>query len=144
MLSVGDTHTMSYLVPENKTVPYVIPESDDFKSMPKVFATAFLVGATEWACMDALRPHLDPDQTSVGIDIDISHEAATLPGMTLTFELTVTEVGERTVTWEVETHDEAGVISRGTHSRAVIDKQRFIQSVNARASECHLPGVVLA
>ncbi|MFF3570799.1 hypothetical protein ACFYXQ_23730 [Nocardia jiangxiensis] len=28
-------------------------------AMPRVFATGFLVGFAEWACIDALAPHLD-------------------------------------------------------------------------------------
>ena len=43
----------------SKTVPALYPESPEFVAMPEVFATGFLVGFLEWACIKAINPHLD-------------------------------------------------------------------------------------
>lgn len=61
-LTPGVTLTFRYTVPENKTVPHVYPESPRFREMPEVFATAYMVGLLEWACIEAMQPHLDPGE----------------------------------------------------------------------------------
>ena len=58
-----------------------------FQAMPKVFATGFMVGLFEWTCMQLLAPHLDPWEGSLGVQIDVSHEAATPPGLTITVDV---------------------------------------------------------
>lgn len=48
----GLTHELRYRVPVDKTVPHVYPESELFRSMPAVFATAYMVskaGASPFA-----------------------------------------------------------------------------------------------
>ena len=94
--------------------------------MPEVFATGYLVGLLEWACILALKPHLDwPREQSVGTHIDVSHCAATPPGMEVVVRVTLLSVEGRKLTFEVEAHDEAELISAGRHERFVIDRARF-------------------
>lgn len=140
-LAVGDTHTMTYVVPAHRTVPDVFDESPEFQTVPRVFATAYFVGAAEWACMEALRPHLADGQGSVGVRVDLTHTAATLPGMTVRYEVEVTEADERTVTWKVEAFDDLGPIGSGTHTRAILDQERFVRGVNRRAEQAGVPGL---
>ena len=83
-LKPGLEYTFSFLVSKEKTVPYVYPESDLFREMPEVFATAFMVGFMEWACMEALRPYLEEGECTLGTMINVTHQAATPPGMTVT------------------------------------------------------------
>ena len=109
----------------NKTVPYLYPESDRFQEMPEVFATGFMVGFLEWACMEALEPHLDPGERTVGTMINVTHEAATPPGMKVTAHVRCIAVEGRRTRWEVEARDEIDVIGRGQHERFIIDLDRF-------------------
>ncbi len=130
-LQPGLEYTHTYRVPENKTVPHLYPESELFQEMPKVFATGFMVGLMEWACMEALAPHLEPGEGSVGTLINVTHTAATPPGMEVTVHVRCLEVdGQRTV-WEIEARDEVDVIGKGTHERFCIDFDRF----NARVAK---------
>ena len=124
-LAPGLTHTFSMTVTEDKTVPYLYPESPDFTSMPKVFATGFMVGFIEWACLDALKPHLDDGEGSVGIHIDVDHQAATPAGMEVTAEVEVTEVDDRKVSFKIAVRDEVEIISEGRHQRFIVDWDRF-------------------
>jgi fluoroacetyl-CoA thioesterase len=55
-LSPGVKHSFSYVVPENKTVPYTYPESPIIAGMPKVFATGFMIVLMEWACAELSAP----------------------------------------------------------------------------------------
>jgi len=65
-------------------VPHVYPESVLFQVMQHVFATTYLVGLFECACLGAMQPHLEPGEQSVGVDIHITHTAATPPGSNVT------------------------------------------------------------
>ena len=77
-LKPGIRYTHTFTVPKSKTVPALYPESEEFVIMPVVFATGYLVGFLEWACIKAINPHLDwPEEQTVGTHIDVSHEAAT-------------------------------------------------------------------
>ncbi len=121
----GVTHRLSFAVSEEKTVPFLYPESPDFAAMPKVFATGFMVGFVEWACIEALAPHLDDGEGSLGVHIDIDHRAATPPGMEVTAEVEVVEVDGRRVSFDVAVSDEVEVIAEGRHKRFVVDWDRF-------------------
>ena len=76
-LKVGDVFSWSYKVPVEKTVPHLYPESEEFRKMPEVFATGFMVGLLEWCCIEALKPHLDEGEGSLGTSISVSHTAPT-------------------------------------------------------------------
>ena len=112
-------------VTEEKTVPYLYPESPDFTAMPKVFATGFMVGFIEWACLDALKPHLDLGEGSLGVHIDVDHRAATPPGMKVTAEVEVVEMEGRKVSFQIAVRDEVEIIAEGRHRRFIVDWHRF-------------------
>lgn len=116
----------SFHIPESKTVPALYPESAEFREMPEVFATGFLVGFLEWACIKAINPHLDwPEEQTVGTHIDVSHVAATPAGFTVTAKVKLIEVDGRRLVFEVEAHDGLDLISKGKHERFVINKDKF-------------------
>jgi len=121
----GITHSHRFTVTEAKTVPGLYPESPDFVAMPKVFATGFMVGFIEWACLELLKPHLDEGEGSLGVHIDVDHRAATPPGMVVTADVEVTEVDGRKVSFRVTVRDEVEIIAEGTHQRFVVDWERF-------------------
>ena len=128
--------THSFLVPDSKTVPNLYPEAPEFQTMPRVLATGFLVGLVEWACMRVIAPHLDgPAEQSVGTHVNLSHTAATPPGMTVTVTARLESVEGRKLTFTAVAHDGADEICRGSHERFVIDTARF----NAKVALKH-PG----
>jgi fluoroacetyl-CoA thioesterase len=131
-MAAGLTHTFKYRVPPEKTVPHVYPESEIFRAMPPVFATAFMVGLLEWACMESMRPHLDHGEQSVGTGIWVTHTAATPPGLTVTVEVKLTHVEGRRLLFEVSAHDGVDPIGSGTHERFVIDGARFATRANEK------------
>ena len=124
-LQNGMTFTHRYRVPQEKTVPFVFQESDLFQAMPPVFATAFMVGLMEWACMEALRPHMDDHEISLGTNICVTHSAATPPGMQVEVEVELLEVSGPKTKWSIVARDEKDVIGEGTHERFSIDGKKF-------------------
>ena len=128
-LKPGLTHTVTYTVPTNKTVPYLYPEAPGFTDMPMVFATGFMVGLFEWACIELLEPHLERGEGSLGTHVDFSHSAATPPGLTVTVKATCTKVDGRTIEFKVEGHDGVDAIGGGRHRRAVVRWDKFTERV---------------
>lgn len=133
-LKPGLTHTFQFRIPESKTVPHLYPESRMFQEMPAVLATGYLVGLLEWACVEAIRPHLDwPAEQSLGTHVSFSHDAATPPGLTVTVEVRLERVEGRKLVFHVQAHDGVDRISSGTHERFVIDAARFRDKVAQKA-----------
>jgi fluoroacetyl-CoA thioesterase len=110
--------------PPSKTVPALHPESDEFVAMPEVFATGFLVGLLEWTCIKAMNPHLDwPREQTAGTHIDVSHEAATPPGLEVTTSVELIAVDGRKLVFEVSAPRRSGPDLEGA-ARAICDHQR--------------------
>ncbi len=132
-LKPGIRYEHKFIVPQSKTVPALYPESDEFVAMPEVFATGFLVGFLEWACIKAINPHLDwPQEQTVGIHINVSHEAATPPGLEVTATVELIAVEGKKLIFVVEAHDGIDLISRGRHERFVINKKKFDAKLGAK------------
>ncbi len=133
-LQPGLTFEFRFTVPENKTVPYLYPESPEFQEMPRVLATGYMVGLFEWACIQALNPHLDwPREQTVGIHVDLSHTAATPPGLTITVRGMLEKVEGRKLTFSLTADDGVDAISQGHHVRFVIDALKFNAKAKAKA-----------
>ena len=120
-----------FIIPVSKTVPSLYPESVEFIQMPEVFATGFLVGFLEWACILCINPHIDwPHEQTVGTHINVSHEAATPPGFEVTACVELISMEGRKLTFNVEAHDGVDLISKGRHERFVISKPSFDERLN--------------
>lgn len=133
-LRPGLTGRLEYLVPAGRTVPHLLPESKEFGALPDVLATGYLVGIVEWACMRALSGHLDDGEATLGVHVDISHDAPTPPGTLVTVDVELIRVEGRQLKFSVQARDDDAVISRGTHGRAVIDLRRFQARLLARVT----------
>ena len=125
-LQPGLTHQFQFTVPPTKTVPHLYPESALFQQMPQVLATGYMVGLMEWACIEAIRPHLDwPREQSLGTHVNFSHLAATPPGLTVTVDVRLDRIDGRRLLFSVTAHDSIDQITAGTHERVIIDVNRF-------------------
>jgi len=133
-LQPGLEHEFRYRVPETKTVPALYPESPEFQQMPEVFATGFMVGFFEWACIQAINPHLDwPEEQTVGTHINVSHTAATPPGFEVTAKVKLVEVDGKRLVFDIEAHDGVDPIGRGTHERFIINSPKFTAKIKRKA-----------
>jgi fluoroacetyl-CoA thioesterase len=94
-----------------------------------------MVVMMEGAATKALRPHLDANEGSVGISVNVTHLAATLPGQTVTVTAEVIAVDGRKVTFEVIAHDGLDKIGEGTHARAIVPWDRFKSGIAAKAAK---------
>ena len=132
-LRPGIVYEHTYTVPDSKTVPALYPDAPEFQEMPDVFATGYMVGFLEWACIKAIEPHLHwPQEMTVGTHIDVSHEAATPPGLTVTASVELIEVDGKRLVFTVQAHDGVDTISRGRHERFIIDRDAFSDRVKRK------------
>ncbi|HEY0635630.1 MAG TPA: thioesterase [Gammaproteobacteria bacterium] len=70
---------------------------------------------------------------------DVSHEAATPPGLEITADVELIEVDGRRLVFHVEAHDGIDLISKGRHERVVINKKRFDEKVASKNTEKSIP-----
>ena len=134
-LRAGLTGTFRYKVPPSKTVPRIYPEAPDFQLMPKVLATGYLVALCEWAAIELMKPHLDwPREQSLGTHVDLSHTAATPPGLTVEVRTRLTAVEGRKLVFAIRAHDGLDSIGEGRHERHVIDAERFARKLAEKSA----------
>ena len=127
------TYQHKFTVTDKKTVPNLYPESDLFQEMPHVLATGFMVGLLEWACIELLRPYLEwPEEQTLGTHVDFSHDAPTLPGMTVTIDVELVKIDGRKLVFQVSAHDGIDIISTGSHERILIDQKKFLDRLDKR------------
>lgn len=123
---------------ENKTftVHKTVTEADTAArvgsgSLP-VLATPVLIAWMEEAACGCCAALLEEGTTSVGTEMSMRHTAASPVGMgvTVTAELTAEE--GRALSFRVYAEDAAGAIGEGSHTRAVVRAERFMEKTNAK------------
>src|SRR5579862_6293040 len=105
-LKPGLRRAETLVVGEALAVPAQAQLFDPAIEMPPVFATAQMIAFVEWVCVHALAPYLEPDQRSVGTRVEMTHTAATPVGMTVTADVELVEIRDRTLRFKVACRDE--------------------------------------
>jgi fluoroacetyl-CoA thioesterase len=125
-ITTGLTGTAQLLVGPEHTASFVgsgrIP----------VLATPVMINVIEAAALNAAEHLLPAGHQSLGIHLDVSHVAATPVGLLVTATATVLRVQGRTITFQVEAHDEVEVIGSGTHQRVVVSVARFDERIQRK------------
>lgn len=101
-----------------------IDEQDDF---PEVFATSRMVALMELAAARLMKPSLAENELSVGVNVNINHFAATPNNAEVKAVAIYKGMEGKLYKFEVELHDKGGKAGSGTHTRAIVEKQRLIQ-----------------
>jgi predicted thioesterase len=86
----------------------------------------------EEAACNAVAPFLSEGETTVGTKLDISHDAATPVGLTVTATAEITGVNGREISYHVTAEDGVGVIGSGVHKRFLVDAERFLSKAQKR------------
>lgn len=94
-----------------------------------VFATPAMVALMENAAMLAVKDHLPEGSATVGTQISTSHLKASPLGASITASAELVEVDGRRLTFAVKAWDEKGTIGEGTHTRFVVDRERFLSKL---------------
>ncbi len=97
-----------------------------------VYATPCMVALMEGAACEAIKEALDEGQTTVGIALNIAHISATPVGLEVHAEATVTAVEGKIITFDIHAYDEIGEIGKGTHQRAIVNSQKFLDKTYSK------------
>ena len=100
-----------------------------------VYATPAMIALMEKAACNVLTPYLDKESSSVGISMNITHDAATLPGKTITATAELLAISGRKLTFKVTAQDEYGIIGQGIHERFIVNKEKFIAKLKNKESK---------
>lgn len=90
-----------------------------------VFATPAMIALMEQTAWKSIVPYLDSNQSSVGTRLDITHDAPTPLGMTVTCESELVEIDGRRLVFTVTASDDKGIIGKGIHERFLIQEDSF-------------------
>ncbi len=86
----------------------------------KVLSTPDMIRLIEGTCLFGVQPRLDENQTTVGIHVCVSHEAAVASGEDVTVTGEISEVDRRRLVFEVKVTHGDKLISQGTHQRFIV------------------------
>lgn len=125
-LKPGMTGTLTQTVTADKTAPVVGSGSVE------VFATPMLVALMEGAACAAIDPHLPETHTSLGLKIEVLHTAPTPVGLDVNAEAELIDVSGRKLVFQITAHDCKDVIGKATHTRVVVDRKRFEESLKLK------------
>jgi fluoroacetyl-CoA thioesterase len=128
MLSVGLTREATTIATPADSAALVAP------LLPDVYASARMIAFVEATCAALMAEHLGPGETSVGVGFQFAHEAATPIGMTVRVRVRLAEIDRRRFVFEVEGHDAVDRITVGKHERFVVDRDKFMDRVRAKAA----------
>ena len=106
----------------------------------RVYGTPYLVRDIEMTCRQLILDHGDPGEDSVGTDVAIKHLAPTLLGMSVEITVTVAAVEGRKVTFEISAKDNMDQICAGTHGRFVVDVNKTVERLKAKAAKLAAAG----
>ena len=92
-----------------------------------VYATPCLAALMEGAACAAIEEALPQGQTSVGTALNLEHLSATPVGLDVRASAEVTAVEGRKITFAITAYDEAGEIGRATHTRVLVNSEKFLE-----------------
>jgi fluoroacetyl-CoA thioesterase len=123
---IGTTGELQFLVEQKHVIDFATD------GMPAVLSTPNLIGLLERTARQALQPFLEPDERTVGIEIELRHFAATPLGEQVTCTTRVVYVEGTRIAFQIEARDRRELIARGLHKRAVIRVQSFAAQIERR------------
>ncbi len=97
-----------------------------------VLATPEMIRLMEGAAVSAVDPLLPEGYSTVGIQVQVNHLAATPPGMRVRVRAELQQVDGRKLTFRVQAFDEVEQVGEGTHQRMIVELARFKQRVEAK------------
>jgi fluoroacetyl-CoA thioesterase len=122
-LKIGLVREETFLVEEQHTA-YHIGSGDE-----RILGTPWMISFMERVSNRLVLEHLPDGTMSVGIHVDVKHLAATPVNTQVRVRVEVSEIEKSRLVLKVEAWDPIEKIGEGTHKRAVVDKNRFMERV---------------
>lgn len=122
-LTLGLRREETFLVEEAHTA-YHIGSGDE-----RVLGTPWMISFMERVSNRLVADHLPKGMMSVGIHVDVRHLAATPVIATIRVQVEVISLEPNRVTLKVTAWDSQDKIGEGQHTRAVVERGRFLRRV---------------
>lgn len=126
-LEIGMKNRVEKVVPKEQLASFVGSGALD------VFGSPYMVLLMEEACFYCVRDEVGEGNSTVGTHLDISHDSPTPVGTKVWCECELVEIEGRKLIFKVEAFDEFGSIGKGTHERYIVNDDKFMAKVNAKA-----------
>ncbi len=95
-----------------------------------VFGTPSMCALMEEAACNAIADCLEEGMGSVGISLDITHDAPSAIGQKVTATAELTAVDGRKLTFSLRVADDKKPVGKGTHNRFIINNEKFMSKLN--------------
>jgi predicted thioesterase len=106
--------------------------SDPQDDFPEVYATSRMIALMELAAARLMKPLLSEGELSVGVNVNVTHMAATPNNVEVKAVATYKGVLGKLHEFEVDLYDQGGLAGNGTHTRAIVKTERLIQGAVSR------------
>ena len=126
-IPIGSTGTARLIVASEHTAPRV------GSGAIAVLATPIMINLIEAAALAACEHLLQAGHQTLGTRLDVSHTAATPVGGLVTATARVIAVEGREIAFKVEARDDLDVIGGGTHTRVIVNVEKFEARVQRKA-----------
>ncbi len=124
---VGDVGELHFVVQPEHAIDFAA------KGMPAVLSTPWLIWFLEHAARQAVVEVLEDGESTVGVQINVSHQAPTPLGQQVICTARVVHVEGAVISFGLKAHDQHELIARGTHKLRIISVDRFARRVNRRS-----------
>ncbi|KAB7885355.1 thioesterase family protein [Poseidonibacter ostreae] len=132
-LEIGTKDSIEFKVKNSDLASNLNISKDD--GFPDVFATARLVALMECSAAKILIPFLKEGELSVGVNVNVTHLAATLEGDIAVSTATFDGMEGKLYKFSIEVVDSGGKIGTGTHTRAIVSTERLMSGAKKRVSK---------
>lgn len=99
-----------------------------------VLGTPAVLALVESAAVAAVSAELSEAETTVGTSVELEHVAPTAVGGTVTATVGLVAIEGRKLRFTFEVTDAAGPVARGSHTRAIVERDRFLSEADRRLS----------
>jgi len=132
-LEIGTQEFIEYKVEKKDLAKNLAISKED--NFPEVFATARMIALMEASAAKILIPLVKEDQLSVGVEVNIKHLAPTLCGDIVKSTATFDGMEGKLFRFSIEVEDSGGKVGFGTHSRAIVTKDRLMDGASRRVGK---------
>jgi len=129
-LSAGVETTAAITVDKPRTIDFM-------GESLRVYATPELVRDIEMTSRNLLLEHLDEGEDSVGTRVEVDHTGASLLGMTVDINVSISAVEGRLVTFDVTAHDGIEPVAKGKHTRFVVEVAKLEERLKGKAAKAN-------